>query len=349
MQIFQELNQRYCGLFDIPCIIHGTGETAKQLIAIYAGQGKKNNIRFITDPDQKKADTQIEGITIISPGDAVQQGLPIVIASQWAEDIMARYRASGFEQVLPSFFNRTRNSKLSPVLTQIEQAYELLSDDDSKIVFESRIERFLKAGKISKSNYEQYFHPATPTGSVNVVLDLGACIGGNLSKFESHFSSCTDIVLLEPDKDNFSKLKVRANRTGVTRRVPLNLGVWSRKDKLVFLNSANANHIGSARILRDDISDQSTTIEVTSIDSLCRELKLKPDFIKFDIEGAEIEALKGAENTLKEHKPALAVCVYHYMEDLWEIPNLIKALQPDYRFYLGHHSDNDWETVLYCF
>ena len=73
-------------------------------------------------------------------------------------------------------------------------------------------------------------------------------------------------------------------------------------------------------------------------------------FIKMDIEGSELEALKGASTTISANKPKLAICVYHKIEDFWEIPIYINKLAPEYKFYVGHHTVSLTcpETVLYA-
>jgi FkbM family methyltransferase len=71
-------------------------------------------------------------------------------------------------------------------------------------------------------------------------------------------------------------------------------------------------------------------------------------FIKMDIEGAECEALLGAEETIKEHKPKLAISLYHNDDDLTKIPLLVHKIVPEYRFYLRHHSPLYGDTVLYA-
>ena len=67
-----------------------------------------------------------------------------------------------------------------------------------------------------------------------------------------------------------------------------------------------------------------------------------------DIEGAELEALKGAKETIKRNHPKLAICVYHKPEDIVDIPKFILELDPEYKLYLRHYSDNAGETVLYA-
>jgi hypothetical protein len=72
-----------------------------------------------------------------------------------------------------------------------------------------------------------------------------------------------------------------------------------------------------------------------------------PTFIKMDIEGAEPRALAGACETIRKHAPFLAICVYHELEHLWQIPLAIKAIREDYQIFLRRHAADHWETVCY--
>jgi hypothetical protein len=67
-----------------------------------------------------------------------------------------------------------------------------------------------------------------------------------------------------------------------------------------------------------------------------------------DIEGAELNALEGAANTIKRFQPKLAICVYHKPEDIFVIPQLIKRLNPDYTLYLDNFTSGPYETVLFA-
>ena len=72
------------------------------------------------------------------------------------------------------------------------------------------------------------------------------------------------------------------------------------------------------------------------------------DFIKLDVEGAEIAALQGAADVIKRCRPTLAISFYHRAQDLWEIPQALASLCPDYRFYLRQHFFNSFDSVLYA-
>lgn len=73
----------------------------------------------------------------------------------------------------------------------------------------------------------------------------------------------------------------------------------------------------------------------------------KIDFLKMDIEGAELPALKGGEHLLLESRPILAISIYHTLDDLVDIPLYLMTLLEQYIFFIRHHSFSIGETVLY--
>lgn len=71
-------------------------------------------------------------------------------------------------------------------------------------------------------------------------------------------------------------------------------------------------------------------------------------FIKMDIEGAELEAIRGARHIIQNQHPKLAISIYHKYEDIWTIPSQIMEYDLGYQFYLRHYSFSDYDTVLYA-
>lgn len=145
------------------------------------------------------------------------------------------------------------------------------------------------------------------------------------------------IWMFEPDKKNAQK--VRRNFEG--RRIDYEIiekGVWSSAATLKF----NALGNGCAGI--DENGEDY--IETVRLDDALAECQ--PTFIKMDIEGAELEALKGAEQVIKRCRPKLAISVYHKREDINEIPELLLTYHHDYKFYLRHYSLMSSETILYA-
>jgi len=121
-------------------------------------------------------------------------------------------------------------------------------------------------------------------------------------------------------------------------------GLWNDNVELNFDNSNNISE-GSAHITDKPDSNVTKIKGVKLDDVLSGE---KATFIKMDIEGAELNALKGAEYTITKFHPKLAICVYHKPEDIWQIPDYINSLNMNYKFYLRHYNIMDTETVLYA-
>lgn len=101
-----------------------------------------------------------------------------------------------------------------------------------------------------------------------------------------------------------------------------------------------------ASIVYEDTGSHALTI---TIDQFVKSNDIKKiDFIKMDIEGAEVPALKGAVNVIKLFKPKLAISAYHKWDDLLEIPMLINNMRSDYNYYLDCTTGFGGEAVLYC-
>ena len=115
-------------------------------------------------------------------------------------------------------------------------------------------------------------------------------------------------------------------------------GLWDREDILKF----EAADGGFSTIKNTG----NMEIKVVSLDDFLN--GQEATYIKMDIEGAELKALKGAKNTITKYKPKLALCIYHKPLDIIEIPLYLKTIEPRYKFYLRHYSNFHTETVLYA-
>ena len=118
----------------------------------------------------------------------------------------------------------------------------------------------------------------------------------------------------------------------------LKYGLYSENTTLKFVETANSASFISEK-------DGTVSIDVVALDNAVDE---KVTFIKMDVEGAELEALKGAAETIKKYRPKLAISIYHKPEDIIDIPMYIKSLVPEYKLYIRHYSSGECETVLYA-
>lgn len=185
---------------------------------------------------------------------------------------------------------------------------------------------------------EYFIHEAT-FGEDEVFVDCGAYDGDTINGFAKQCPHYKHIVAFEPDMYNFTKLK---SKHGTNPCITLiNAGVYDYDGEIHFCEQGDScSKIG-------DASGNGVTISVKAIDTLNIP---KITFMKMDIEGAELNAIKGAEKTIVRDKPKLAICIYHSNEDMLRIPEYIHALVPEYRLYVRHHSyfPSSGETVLYA-
>ena len=149
------------------------------------------------------------------------------------------------------------------------------------------------------------------------------------------------VVCFEPDARNFKLLAdyLRLNYNKIAENIiAFPCGVFDRTKKFRFdsSNRINSSILGSGK----DI------IQCVSLDEAMP--AFKPTFITMDVEGVELEALKGAEKLIKENAPDLAISVYHTPNHVWDIPLYLKSLKRDYNFYLRNYTSFPSETVLYA-
>ncbi len=167
----------------------------------------------------------------------------------------------------------------------------------------------------------------------------GGCYDGENSRMFAVWAGDVPrtIYAFEPDETNFHNCRtVLDSLEGVSCHL-VRKGLWSSDTVLEFHADANEG----SRFA----DGGKVQIPVTRLDAA---IEGNVTFIKLDVEGAEYEALKGAEKLIQNCRPTLAVSVYHKAQDIWELPELILSMAPEYTFYLRHYSLSSEETVLYA-
>lgn len=146
------------------------------------------------------------------------------------------------------------------------------------------------------------------------------------------------IVVFEPDRKNFQLIK---KFYGKKDRIFLIQKGLSDAAKTLFLIGS-----GVAAKLAETGGQDAVEVPVVNIDSLpqCRDAT----WIKMDIEGAEMDALHGAQEVIRRNHPKLTISIYHSDEDMIRIIEYVHELVPEYRLYVRHHSRGKVETVLYA-
>lgn len=147
------------------------------------------------------------------------------------------------------------------------------------------------------------------------------------------------IIAFEPDSDNYAKCEGKIEQQKLTNVRLVQAGLWSETTTLRF----HGGGVGTSFLSDDGESE----VSVVTLDSIVNDEPVA--FIKMDIEGSEMEALRGAANVIRRDKPFCAICIYHKPGDMLEISNYLKHLVPEYQFAIRHYAVTADETVLYAF
>ena len=202
---------------------------------------------------------------------------------------------------------------------------ERLADEQSRKVFDSVIEYKL-SGRIApllacQSLEEENWRLAVTRGIS--FLDLGAYTGDTVELFiKLCGGKYSRITAVEPEARNFRKLA--ENTAGLKSIRLVNAAVGDTCCTVSFTHGAGRGSAEGKGKVRP--ADQLTVDSIVGGEGA--------DLIKMDLEGAESAAIRGAAQTIKQHRPAMLISAYHRTEDLFAIPQQVLALSPDYRLYL---------------
>ena len=183
----------------------------------------------------------------------------------------------------------------------------------------------------------QWTKESTPGSHVrkgDVVIDCGAHIG--VFTWKALEAGAAKVVAVEPDPANLECLRRNFKKEIAEGRVVLaGVGVWSKPGKMT-LNLGNGGNTGVNSMVLTENSDRTIEVPVTTLDQLTKDLGLDHvNFIKMDIEGAEREALVGAQDTLKKDRPRLMLDLNHRADDSTALPAVIRRAHADYRAVCG--------------
>lgn len=188
---------------------------------------------------------------------------------------------------------------------------------------------------------------AVQAGPGDYVIDAGACWGDTAL----YFAHCVG-----PQGRVFSYEFIPGNLAVMRRNLALNPilaervtlienAVWSQSAKAVYYRDD-----GPSSVVRfEPFTGAQGQTQTLAIDDLVQGHQMpRVDFIKMDIEGAELMALRGAADTIRRYRPRLAISIYHRLSDFLDIPEYIAGLVPGYRFYIRHLTIHAEETVLFA-
>ena len=245
-----------------------------------------------------------------------------------------------------------------------DKVRELLADEDSRAVFDSII-TYKLSGRIdilraTESTPHEAFTTLLTPQAFKITADLGAYTGDSIKELLPYAPALSHVIAFEPDKRNFRKLSAFAQDTPSPTITPIPAGAWCEDGTLLFHGSGNRNATlcGTATAeaqtqftITDAYFGKSEEVTVATLDRVVAEVvgDTPIDYIKYDVEGAEKEAIQGSAEVIVRHGPALLVSCYHRSEDLFALPLQVLDLRPDYRLYLRRMAGIPaWDINLYA-
>lgn len=365
--LMQQLNSKIHDFFeeivknDKELVIWGTnnfGQTVSQELKKY---NPSNSISFFGDNDSEKwnqyiNDTKVLGIDFF---EMEPNKYYVIICSFWENEIANQLDSVGIEYTRDSWpiiykemlqqhyerynENEKYNLDIENVWNVFKKAQELYANDEiqkklekvktffvddcSKIMFQKRID-FVTKGDLSLiSDYFtttlEYFQPCYYSkGSITceeIFVDCGAYTGDTIESFlDAVNGKYNQIYAYEPDDRCYDIAnKYITDRQLDVRLVKKGVGEFTSEGDFPVIS------------LDEDIHGEVT-------------------WIKMDIEGFELSALKGARRLIQTYKPKLTICLYHNVEDIYEIPLYLKELVPEYQFKVSQHFRGHYDFVLYA-
>lgn len=372
---------------DKKLVLFGAGNRCLEVLYTYY-YGSFDDVSFICDNDKDKWEGKVFNIPICSPEKLLEEPdnyvVLITVKDRYGiKRIMQQLKEMGIPHIYPSAildytvnnfwrYDSLGNKKYHEMHTykvinnnmdKIQAVRGMLCDDRSAALFDDYIERIKYNVRyyndIADDIYESYFGDGIfKYKSEEVLVDGGALNGDDTIWFSSLLqhegNRLKKCFSFEPDSNGFYRtyknlekyygvkaaLDTKGNEAVCDQFQVYKAGLYDKNNEINFCLYDNE---GSCFI---EGNDSGFNVPVVRLDDVIKENEVT--FIKYDLEGAEIPAIRGAEKTIKRNKPKLALSIYHNIEDLWEIPLLIKEFVPEYKLFVRHHTLSVWDKTLYA-
>ena len=329
-----------------PIVLYGMGNGADKIIKVLESRGIAIKGVFASDGFVRKK--FFHGFELISYNEAKEQFQDMIVLLCFGSalpDVIENIKSISSEQELyapdvpvceGALFDIEYYNKNKDVL---ESVCERLEDELSKKTFTNTI-NYKLSGDLSYL-FDCEVSPNEPYNSFfkltddEIFIDLGAYRGDTVIEFISRVESYRKIIAIEPDFKTFNKLLIELE--GVKNLTAVNACASSTVGERLFFADGSRG---------SKVSGEGKRIDSVTVDSLVG--KEGCTYIKMDIEGEELSAIKGAEHTIKTYKPKMLISCYHKSEDLLKIPKAVLSIRDDYKIYMRHFpSVPSWDTVFY--
>ncbi|MCL2389466.1 MAG: FkbM family methyltransferase [Elusimicrobia bacterium] len=230
---------------------------------------------------------------------------------------------------------------------ELSAARSLLQDRRSKYVFDNAVANISDRSNLRYGLHEQYlfmgsagfpryFHPLVTVSEGDTVIDGGSLRGDVSMKFSKKVGANGRVIVFEPDPAAVKANLKRFKKYEVKNIEVYPLALWNVNCTMIFYFEEGVYGRGTLFGYASPLTTME--VETITIDYFVKTRDIeKVNFIKLHIEGAEMQALKGAENILRMHKPNLAIAIYHEPRHLFEMILWLNSLELGYKFWMDEH------------
>lgn len=331
-------------------VIYGAGETGRQLRELL--EESRPDLQLLGYFDSFRED---ESVDVLKYGSSKASELAydtLLIASVFWQAILDnltpedKSKAAVLSNKL--LFRLNRLDELDGYSLSAEEAddlrskcRELYQDKESLAICADHLairaghetpERFASMARRARSMERQYLDFDTPT-PIRSIVEGGSFDAASTEKLASSFPELQQIVAFDPIADPGAS-------SGNVRFERMALGAGSGTMEFA-LSEQSTTRAGAGR-------GATVTIPVVSVDEYCRDNNVEPDLIKLDVEGSELEVLRGARDIIEARQPVIACSAYHRSADLVQLAEILRGVVPEYTFHLRAYSGTLIDTVLYA-
>jgi FkbM family methyltransferase len=251
------------------------------------------------------------------------------------QKLITTYRSKGltgiFERIFRYMTNwRVRREDIIWFLTRIHIGYPkpITKVHDLKYCLHSHdpgISRELAVYHIHEPNATDLFRKYIKEGMFEV--DIGSNLGYYALLAATLVGTRGKVLAIEPEPRNYKLLTLNKTINHIQNIDTFQCAIGDKDgtDKFYLTKASNTNSLipPSAEFLLS-----STMVQVRKLDSLLKELNFpKVDFIRMDIEGGEVTAIEGMQQTLQQYKPIILVELHCDAAGINAIVKLLRALK----------------------